>query len=259
LLAKGAEWADSPAEMAKTCRLVITMLPTPPIVEEVALGASGLKNNWQPGDIYVDMSTNSPTVVRNIAEEAAKLGVSVIDAPVSGGTGGAERGTLTIMAGGDADALEKARPVLEPMSNKIFHLGEVGCGNIAKLVNNLVGLVTNSACAEGMALGAKAGIDPQALYDLMIISTADNWTLRHYPDTVFKRNFNPGFKISLAHKDISLALGLGEEFGVPLSVAKAAKDDLAAAIAKGHGDKGVDAVILLREEAAGVTVHGGEQ
>jgi 3-hydroxyisobutyrate dehydrogenase-like beta-hydroxyacid dehydrogenase len=258
LLEKGATWAGSPAEVGKTCRLIITMLPTPPIVEEVALGPSGLKATWQAGDVYVDMSTNSPSVVRKIAEEAAEQGVKMLDSPVSGGTGGADAGTLTLMVGGDAAVLEQVRPVLETMSKNIFHLGDVGCGNIAKLVNNMVGLTCNSACAEGMALGARAGIDPRALYELMTVSTADNWSLRQYPNTVLKRNFAPGFKISLAHKDINLALGLGEELGVPLDVAKAVKNDLAAALANGHGDKNVDAVILSREESTGVTVQGAE-
>lgn len=255
LLERGAGWAETPAEVAESCRVVITCLPTPQTVEEVALGPAGLANRWQAGDIYVDMSTNAPSTVRRIADAAAKSGVSVLDAPVSGGTRGAEQGTLTIMVGGETAALERARPVLEPMSNKIFHLGDVGCGNVAKLVNNLIGLACNSICAEGMVLGARAGIDPQALYDLMTISTADNWSLRQYPRTVFKRDFAPGFKISLAHKDLSLALGLGEEYGVPLPVAEAVRDDLAGAMARGFGGNGVDAVILPLEEAAGVTVN----
>jgi 2-hydroxymethylglutarate dehydrogenase len=255
LLERGAEWAETPAAVAGACRVVITCLPTPQIVEEVTLGPSGLASGWQAGDIYVDMSTNAPSTVRRIAAEAAKSGVAVLDAPVSGGTRGAEQGTLTIMVGGETAALEKVRPVLEAMSNKVFHLGGAGCGNVAKLVNNLIGLACNSACAEGMVLGARAGIDPQALYELMTISTADNWSLRQYPRTVFKRDFAPGFKISLAHKDLSLALGLGEEYGVPLPVAEIVRDDLAGAMARGLGGNGVDAVILPLEEAAGVTVN----
>ena len=258
LLEGGAEWAETPAAVAQSCRVVITSLPTPPIVQEVVLGASGLKEGWQAGDIYIDMTTNSVSTVRLIAEEAAKLGVSVLDAPVSGGTVGADAGTLTIIVGGDAEVLEKARPVLEPMANKIFHVGGVGCGNVAKLVNNMIGLACNSICAEGMVLGAKAGIDPQVLYDLMTVSTADNWSLRQYARTVFKRDFAPGFKISLAHKDINLALGLGEEYGVPLPLAQVVKEDLAAAMAAGLGDNGVDGVILPLEEKAGITVRPGE-
>jgi 3-hydroxyisobutyrate dehydrogenase-like beta-hydroxyacid dehydrogenase len=255
LLAAGASWADTPAKVAEACRLVITCLPTPAIVEAVTLGAGGLAEAWRTGDIYIDMSTNSPSVVRKIAAEAAFRGVAVLDAPVSGGTKGAEAGTLTLMVGGDAAALEKARPVLQPMANKIFHLGDVGCGNVAKLVNNLIGLACNSVSAEGLALGAAAGIDPQALYDLLTISTANNWSLQQYPRTTFKGDFAPGFKISLAYKDIRLALGLGEEYGVPLPVGQAVEADLAAAIAAGLGDKGVDAVILPLEQATGVEVR----
>lgn len=259
LLDRGAAWADTPAAVADACRIVITCLPTPQIVEEVALGTAGLSSAWRAGDIYVDMSTNAPSTVRRIADVAAAAGVHVLDAPVSGGTRGADAGTLTIMAGGDTEALEKVRPVLEPMANKIFHVGTVGCGNTAKLVNNMIGLACNSICAEGMVLGAKAGIDPQVLYDLMIISTADNWSLRQYPHTVFRGNFAPGFKISLAYKDIGLAVGLGDEYGVPLPVAKAVRDDLAAAVDAGLGDKGVDAVILPLEDAVDVQVRTSDR
>ncbi len=259
LLEDGAEWADTPADVAESCRVVVSCLPSPQIVEDVTLGPVGLQNTWQAGDIYVDMSTNSPSTVRRIAEAAAGLGVKVLDAPVSGGTRGAEMGTLTIMVGGDPVTLEKARPVLQPMANKIFHLGDVGCGNVAKLVNNMIGLTCGSICAEGFVLGVKAGIDPQALYDLMCISTADNWSLRQYPNTVFKRNFAPGFKVSLAHKDINLAIGLGDEHGVPLPVAKVVKEDLEKAMADGLGDEGVDAVIRSLEETAKVQVRTSNQ
>jgi len=255
LVEEGAAWAESPAAVAKACRVVITCLPTPQSVQDAVLGENGLHLGWRAGDIYVDMSTNAPGTVRLIAEVAAPLGVKVLDAPVSGGTRGAEQGTLTVMVGGDPAVLEEARPVLEPMANKIFHLGDVGCGNVAKLVNNMIGLACNSICAEGFVLGVKAGIDPQALYDLLTISTADNWSLRQYPRTVFRGDFAPGFKISLAHKDISLALGLGQEYGVPLPVAETVKEDLSGALKDGRGDQGVDSVILSLEETAGIQVR----
>jgi 2-hydroxymethylglutarate dehydrogenase len=258
LLQSGAQWAATPAAAVESCRVAITSLPTPQIVQDVVLGPSGLKEGWQAGDVYVDMTTKSVSTMRLICEEAAKLRVGVLDAPVSGGTPGADADTLTIMVGGDAAVLEKVRPVLEPMAKKIFHVGDIGCGNVAKLVNNMIGLACNSICAEGMVLGTRAGIDPQVLYDLMTISTADNRSLRQYSRTVFQRDFAPGFKISLAHKDINLALGLGEEYGVPLPVAQAVKEDLAGAIAAGLGDKGVDGVILPLEETAGITLRPGE-
>jgi 3-hydroxyisobutyrate dehydrogenase-like beta-hydroxyacid dehydrogenase len=241
--------------MARACGTVITCLPTPQIVEEVVYGDQGLRSGWKHGDIYIDMSTNSPSLVRRIAEDAGAMGVAVLDAPVSGGTRGAEAGTLTIMVGGDAAALERVRPVLEPMANKIFHLGAVGCGNVAKLVNNMIGLTCNSACAEGFVLGVKAGIDPQMLYDLLTISTANNWSLQQYPRTVFKGNFAPGFKVALAHKDINLAVGLAEEHGLPVRLARAVRQDLAETVEAGRGDQGVDAVILALEEAVNIRVR----
>jgi 3-hydroxyisobutyrate dehydrogenase-like beta-hydroxyacid dehydrogenase len=255
LLEAGAEWAGSPGEVARACDTVITCLPTPQIVEDVVYGSQGLMSGWKNQDIYIDMSTNSPSLVRRIAEDAGAMGVEVLDAPVSGGTRGAEAGTLTIMVGGDAASLERARPILEPMANKIFHLGEVGCGNVAKLVNNMIGLTCNSACAEGFVLGVKAGIEPQMLYDLLTVSTANNWSLQQYPRTVFKGNFSPGFKVALAHKDINLAIGLGEEYGVPLRVAEAVRQDLAKTVEAGRGEQGVDAVILALEEAVNVRVR----
>ena len=254
LLAGGATWAESPAEVAEVCRVVLTCLPTPQVVEEVALGPHGLRKGWKPGDLYIDMSTNSPSTIRSIAAQAKALGVDMLDSPVSGGTKGAEAGTLTLMVGGEASVLERARPVLEPMAGKIFHVGEISCGNVAKLVNNMIGLACNSICAEGFVLGVKAGIDPHLLYDLLSVSTADNWSLRQYPRTVFQRDFAPGFKISLANKDMGLTLGLGEEFGVPLPVAQAVKRDLEDAMASGRGDRGVDAVILSLEETVKVEV-----
>jgi 3-hydroxyisobutyrate dehydrogenase-like beta-hydroxyacid dehydrogenase len=201
------------------------------------------------------MSTNSPALMKRIAEDAVKMGVAVLDAPVSGGTRGAEAGTLAIIVGGDKTALEKVRPVLESMGPKIFFVGEVGCGNTAKLVNNLISLASNSISAEGFALGVKAGINPAVLLEIIKVSTGNNWSAQQYPNTTFKGNFEPGFKISLAFKDINLALDLAKENGVPVPVGNAVRQDLQDAINAGLQDKGVDAVILAREKAAGVQVR----
>jgi 2-hydroxymethylglutarate dehydrogenase len=255
LIKKGAKWADSPESVAKLCRVVITSLPEPKDVERVIYGKNGLMQGWRPSDIYIDMSTNSPSVIRRIAADAATRGVSVLDAPVSGGVKGAAAGTMTIMVGGEAASLKKVRKVLEAMGQRIFPVGPVGCGNVVKLVNNLISLECNSASAEGFTLGLKAGIDPALLLEIIKVSTGDNWCARQYPNTVFKGNFEPGFKISLAYKDIKLALGLGKENGVPLPVGVAVKNDLEDTIAAGFQDKDVNAVILPRENAAGVKVR----
>jgi 2-hydroxymethylglutarate dehydrogenase len=255
LIKMGADWANNPAGVAQECHVVITSLPKPQDVEQVVYNKDGLMQGWRSGDIYIDMSTNSPTTIRKIAADVKVKGVSVLDAPVSGGVKGAEAGTLAIMVGGEAAALEKVRKVLETMGQRIFAVGGVGCGNIAKLVNNLISLVCNSASAEGFALGVKAGIDPDVLLEIIKVSTGDNWCARQYPGTTFKGNFEPGFKIALAYKDINLALALGKENGVPLPVGESVKKDLEDTITEGWQDKGVDAVILPLEKAAGVQVR----
>ena len=255
LLEKGAEWANTPQAVAESCRVVISCLPSPQIVEQVVYGENGLKYGWKNGDVYIDMSTNSPSTIRRIAEDARAMGVTVMDAPVSGGTKGAEMGTLTIMVGGDATALARVRKVLESMGKKIFHVGDAGCGNVAKLVNNLMALACNSITAEGFVLGVKAGINPEVLLEIIKVSTGNSWTVQQYPDTVFKGNFEPGFKVSLAYKDIGLALALGEECGVPLPVGKVVAKDLEDTMTAGLADKGVDSVIINLEKTTGVQVR----
>jgi 2-hydroxymethylglutarate dehydrogenase len=255
LLEKGAKWGDTPGDVARASRVVITSLPTPKDVEQVVYGNDGLISGWRAGDIYIDMSTNSPTTVQRIARDAAKMGVSVLDAPVSGGTGAAEKGTLAIMVGGEPAVLEKVRNILETMGQRIFPMGATGCGNAVKLVNNMIALACNSISAEGFVLGVRAGIDPATLLEIIKVSTGNNWCAQQYPNTTFKGNFEPGFKVSLAYKDIGLALALGEEYGVPLPVGAAVQQDLRDAMAGGLEGKGVDAVILPLENAAGVKVR----
>ncbi len=255
LLEKGAKWCGTPGEVAASTRVVFSSLPTPGSVEEVVYGKKGLRTGWKEGDIYVDMSTSSPSLIRRIARDAGAMGVAVLDAPVSGGTKGAEAGTLVIMVGGDPDSLQKVRGVLETMGKKIFPVGDVGCGNVAKLANNLISLACNSISAEGFALGVKAGINPQVLWDIITVSTGNNWCLQQYPNTTFKGNFEPGFRVDLAFKDIGLALDLGKEYGVPLPVGVTVQKDLQNTMMEGFSDKGVDAVILPLENVTGVPVR----
>jgi 2-hydroxymethylglutarate dehydrogenase len=255
LLERGAAWAGSPREVAASCRVVASSLPTPRSVEEVVYGDNGLQAGWRKGDIYVDMSTNSPSTIRKIARDAKGRGVTVLDAPVSGGTKGAEKGTLTIMVGGDTSAARKIEGILRAMGQNIYPVGDVGCGNVAKLVNNMISLACNSISAEGFVLGVKGGLHPQVLWDIISRSTGDNWCMEQYPQTTFRGNFEPGFRVGLAYKDIGLALDLGEEYAVPLPVGRAVRQDLEDTIAAGLGDKGVDAVILPLEEAAGIKVR----
>ena len=255
LLEKGAKWGKTPREIAESCQIVISSLPTPQDVEHVVYGANGLNSGWKDGDIYVDMSTNSPSTIRRIAEDARTMGVAVLDAPVSGGTKGAEMGTLTIMVGGDLASLEKVRKILETMGRNIFPVGNVGCGNVAKLVNNIIALTCSSISAEGFVLGVKAGINPQVLWDIITISTGNNWSLQQYPQGVLRGDFAPTYRLSLGRKDAGLAIELGKDYDVPLPVGTVVEQKLVEAESAGLGDKHVDAIILLLEELAGVKVR----
>ncbi len=254
LIDKGAKFSESPKKMAITCDIILSSLPGPKEVEKIVYGNEGLIYGWKSGDIYIDMSTNSPTTIRRIAESAIQKGVSVLDAPVSGGVIGAKRGTLSIMVGGDPNVLEKVRKILEVLGSKIFHVGDVGCGNVAKLINNMIALCCNAACAEGFVLGVKAGISPETLYEVLISGTANNWNLQQYPNTVFKENFEPGFRIELAHKDIQLALSLGTEYRVPTPLSVITQQGLLEAMACGLGSKDVQSIIINFEKVAGIKV-----
>jgi 3-hydroxyisobutyrate dehydrogenase len=259
LLDEGAVWRDTPRGVAESCQVVLSCLPGPADVEKVVYGTNGLLSGWKRGDIYVDMSTNSPTTIRRIAEDARNRGAAVLDAPVSGGVPGAEAGTLAIMIGGDLNSLEAVRKVLEAIGSSIFHVGDVGCGNIAKLVNNLISLTCNAITSEGFVLGVKAGIDAQKLWEVITASTGNNWCVQQYPKAVFKGNFEPGFRLSLASKDLGLAVSLGREYGVPLPVGAAVEQSLLEAKAAGFGEKAVESTLLRLEEMVGVQVRSSER
>ena len=255
VLSKGARWADTPQTVARCCEVVLTSLPTPKDVEDVVYGEQGLKAGWKKGDILVDMSTNSPAVVRKIAKDAQAKGVEFLDAPVSGGTTGAESRRLSIIVGGKVEVLEKVRKILEAIGDVIVHVGDVGCGNIAKLINNMIALGCSQITYEGMVLGAKAGIAVQTLREVIKNSSGDNWCIQYRLPEIFAGNFEPGFRINLALKDIGLALGMAKEYAVPTPIGAAVEQQLLEAKAAGWGDKGIQSVILLLERLAGVEVR----
>jgi 2-hydroxymethylglutarate dehydrogenase len=255
LIDKGAKWADSPATVARNCEIVLLSLPGPPQVEEVVFGQNGLASGWKRGDIVIDTSTNSPDTIRGIAGKAKDAGVNVLDAPITGGVPGAEAAKLNFLVGGDAAVLEKVRPILLTMGKNIFHVGDSGCGDVAKLVNNMLALSCFEVDSEAFILGVKAGIDPATLLDVVKASTGANSSVELYSMTVPKGNFDPIFRLSLAVKDIKLALDLGKKNGVPLPIGTAVAERLLAAEAAGLGEKGNQAIALLLEKANGVEVR----
>jgi 3-hydroxyisobutyrate dehydrogenase len=253
----GASWAASPKDVAQGSELIFTSLPGPKEVESVALGKDGIIEGISPGTVYVDTSTNSPTVIRRIGKELSKQGVSTLDAPVSGGIPGAEAGTLAVMVGGDDEAFEFAKPVLEGFGARITHLGPLGSGAIGKLVHNAISMTTRIVVQEGLTLAAKAGVSPTVMVDVLRSSAFGKQLLlsHHIPDVILARDFaNSRFSLNLSHKDVSLATELADEIGVPMRLVNMAKAEIEEAITRGWGDFDNMVTVRLQEERAGVEV-----
>lgn len=254
----GATWADSPQAAARGAELVLTSLPGPPEVEAVALGANGIVHGANPGTIYADLSTNSPTVMRRIAAAFKEKGVHVLDAPVSGGAIGAKRGTLQVMVGGDESIFREVKDVFRGFGNSVGYMGPIGAGTIAKLVHNMISIVTRSLVAEGFTLGVKAGVKPEALLEAIRgASFGQGLILSHMvPDVVFKGDFDAvRFALKLARKDLGLATALAREYDVPMPLATAGEQQLIECMARGWGERDSTSPWLLQEERAGVRVR----
>lgn len=253
----GAEWADAPAAAAESAEVVFTSLPGPQQVEEVALGPAGIVRGIRPGAVYVDTSTGSPTRIREVAERIEAAGAHMLDAPVSGGTIGAEAGTLAVMVGGDEAVFERVRPLLEVIGQGVSYIGPVGSGTVAKLVHNSISLTTRIVVQEGMALAVKAGVKPGVMLQVLRDAAFGKQTLlAQIPGVVFERDFaTPRFTLDLAHKDVSLGLDLAREMGAPMDLAALAAQVQQEGIRRGWGGWDNLATFQLAEERAGVEVR----
>ena len=256
-LEAGAAWADTPRQVMEVSEVVFTSLPGPPEVQAVALGDNGLLHGVRPGKVYFDLSTNSPTLLRHIHDEFAKVGAHVLDAPVSGGPRGARSGRLAIWVGGDRAIYDQYKPVLDAIGDKPYYVGPIGAGSIAKLVHNCTGYILQTALAETFSMGIKAGVDPLVLYQavrhgaLGRRQTFDGLTQHFLPG-----HFDPpDFALRLARKDVNLAVEVGREFDVPMRLANLTLAELTEALNRGWGQRDSRVAMLLQEERAGIDVH----
>ncbi|MHB1133489.1 MAG: NAD(P)-dependent oxidoreductase [Chloroflexota bacterium] len=256
LAAEGAAPAGSPAEVAARCEFVCTCLPGPADVRQVYLGPDGVLAGARAGSVLIEMSTIDPETHRELAAAAAARGAAYLDAPVSGGTTGAEKGTLTIMVGGEAEALERARPLLAAMGERIFHLGPVGAGAVAKLINNMLGAINLLGVYEGLVLGVKAGLDPRQLAEVVSSGSGASRQFAAGAPNILKRDFAPGFTLDLMAKDVALARQLGESLGVRLEAGTLASQVLEETRQSGLGQESIYAGIKVLEGLAGVEVKG---
>jgi 3-hydroxyisobutyrate dehydrogenase len=257
-LERGAKWADSPRAAARESELILTSLPGPKEVEAVALGPDGIIHGAVAGTVYADLSTGSPTVMRKLHAAFKEKGVHVLDAPVSGGVWGAQRGSLQVMVGGDESIYREVKAVLGAVGDKVGYMGPIGAGTIAKLVHNMISITTRTIVAEGFTLGVKAGVKPEALLEAMRGASFGQGLLlsQMIPNVVFKGDFDTvRFALRLARKDIGLATELAREYDVPMPMAAVAEQIMMEGLARGWGDKDSTSPWLLQEEAAGVQVR----
>ena len=214
--AAGGKAVSSIADVAKACSLIITMLPNSPHVQSVCLGEGGIADNAKPGTLVVDMSSIAPLAARGICEGLQKKGIRMLDAPVSGGEPKAIDGTLSVMVGGAQADFDEAKPVIAAMAGSVVRVGEIGAGNIAKLANQIVVAVNIAALAEAMTLSAKAGVDPELVFQAIRGGLAGSTVMEAKAPMMLDRNIKPGFKIDLHIKDLGNIMDTGHGVGVPL-------------------------------------------
>lgn len=254
LVAEGAIRANSPKEVAEQVDVVFTNLPDTPDVEKVVLGENGIIAGAHDGLIVVDNSSIKPAAARMIAKKLAEKNVFALDAPVSGGDIGAKNGTLTIMVGGDASALEKVMPVFMSMGKTVTHVGDAGAGQVAKAANQIMVAAQMVAMGELLVFAKKAGVDPKKVVDAIKGGAAQCWTLDVKPPRLFDGNRNPGFKAHMQLKDLKIILDTAQEYDIPVSGAKENTRLFQQMIDAGMGELDNSAVVGVIEKLAGVGI-----
>jgi 3-hydroxyisobutyrate dehydrogenase len=249
---RGAEWANSPRELAEQTTLVFTSLPTPPIVEAVAFGSDGLAEGFTEGATWFDLSTNSVDVVRSIGARLKPRNVNFLDAPVSGGPGGAASGHLAIWVGGDESEFNRQREILDQMSDEVRYIGDIGAGTVAKLVHNMASLAQNHVLVEALTMGMKAGVDLLPLWEAVRSGGAGRQRAFDRLATRFMQGKTdpPSFQLRLAYKDAMLACQVGRDNGVPMRLCNLTLAEMSEAINRGMGDLDSQSFLLLQQQRA---------
>ncbi len=255
LVAEGAKAAASPAEVAGQVDVVFTNLPDSPDVEIVALGPGGVIEGAHTGLVFVDNSTIKPATARLVASRLAQAGVAALDAPVSGGDVGARNGTLTIMVGGEASAVEKVMPVFEAMGKKITHIGEAGTGQVAKAANQIMVAAQMVAMGELLVFAQKAGADPRKVVESIRAGAAQCWALDIKPPRLFAGNRKPGFKAYMQAKDLNIVVETAREYGIALPSLALDAQLYNAAVQMGLAELDNSAIIGVLEQMAGIRLR----
>jgi 3-hydroxyisobutyrate dehydrogenase-like beta-hydroxyacid dehydrogenase len=257
LLASGAEWSEKPATLAAQCEIVATCLPGPKEMEAVCLGPAGLVTHFQPRALYIDHTTNAPSLARRVHAELAAKNVAMLDAPVSGGMEGAQTRDLLVMAGGDNAAFERARPLLEAIAKRIIHTGGIGTGSIAKIMHNCASFTLDMLMAECWTTGVKAGIDAATIVEVFNeAALGQMMSLKvRLPATYLRGDFAPHFSLALARKDLGLAMDLARETKTPMRLAALCEQELIEAVGRGWAGYDASIALILQEERAQAEVR----
>jgi 3-hydroxyisobutyrate dehydrogenase len=254
LAAEGAGPASSPGDLAFHSDIIITCVSDTPDVEQVLLGEGGVIHGARPGSLVIDMSTISPRATQRIAAHLAERHIHMLDAPVSGGSEGAARGTLSIMVGGDVTQFERALPVFQAMGTTITHLGPIGAGQTTKLVNQILVVGHALAMSEALLFAQAGGVDLRKALEAVSGGAAGSWMLSNRGPQILVRDWRPGFTIDLQQKDLRLVLQEADRLGVPLPGTALIHQLYRTLQARGLGHEGNHALIKALENLAGIEV-----
>jgi len=253
LVEAGGRGADILADAVSEADVVITMVPDSPDVEDAALGEDGIYASAKPGSLHIDCSTISPEVAARLAELGAKRDIRVVDAPVSGGESGAVEATLSIMVGGEPADVEEARPILEKVGKTVVHVGSHGSGQTVKAANQLIVAGTIELVAEAIVFLEASGVDTEAAVEVLAGGLAGNQILDRKAAGMLKREFEPGFRIDLHHKDLGILTSAAREAGVVIPLGAHVAQLMASLSVQGHGSLDHSALLMLVEQPSGRT------
>ena len=253
----GAIWVDNPEDLAKQCDFVCTCLPGPTQMEQLIIGPNGILNSMNENTVYIDHTTNSLETIQKVNALLSKKGVSMLDAPVSGGVEGAKTRDLTLLVGGDQKIVNKSMPILNAIGKTVLHVGNIGTGTICKLMHNSASLSMMLTMVQCLTTGVKAGVDASTIVEVFQkCALGRNFDLQvRLPNTLFQGNFDPRFSLKLAYKDLKLAMEIADEFKVPFSIPEICEKEMSEAISRGLDTKDSSIFLTIQEEKAGVEIR----
>jgi 3-hydroxyisobutyrate dehydrogenase len=253
-VAAGATWADTPAAATKGMDLIYTMVFGPKQIEMVMRGENGVLSEIGDGQVWIDMTTNQPSLSRELAAEVQAKGGIPIDAPVTGAVDGARSGNMAQFAGGDAETVERLRPIMELMGD-VYYMGPNGSGCVTKLASNQLWAIHAAAMGEALVMTTKSGVDLNRAWDALKIGAAESWCMHHDAPSVFAGHYDPSFTLDLCQKDLDLIVGACDDAGTPAPVTRIVHAQFEKARQTYGGDKGELHVVKLEEDAAGVSLQ----